>query len=232
MNASSTPGASVAPPTDTPAGLGSVSSVSSEVAAKPRRTRRTSAPVPSAALVKSEATTAVPAASGPTEMNAPQDLGADKAFAKGSASMKSQVKEQLGSMNQTLQRTQNSLQNLARGVKNTSVGAMLVFMSNLPQFFEPILFVMANTKTLGKAALHVLAPLALAWYAAQLSPVLRESLFSNPSVGMKMLGSVSLYALASFTWMMGWLFTRSVVSGLSSQLNAFAQVGERQGKIT
>lgn len=141
-------------------------------------------------------------------------------------------------MSKHVDKTKNYLASLqsmsiatAIGFKNTIVGAMLVFLAGLPQFFDPIQFVLANSKTLGKAALHTFAPLVLAWYVAQVSPVLRESLFSDPSFIMKSIGVFSLYALASLTWMLGWMFTRSIFSGLASQVQAFEQVGQAQLNI-
>jgi hypothetical protein len=240
MNSTSTLAASGASSAHDSGSTGATASVAADAAVvvKPPRTRRT----PRTKTASHVAAPTVLATSPQSFMGAqpvgepaPQDqaLSAGKAFSKGAASMgsqrvKAQVQEQLGSARALAQRTQSGVVRVAQGIKNTSIGALLVFMANLPQFFEPVLFVMANSKMLGKAALHVFAPLALAWYAAQLSPVLRDSLFSSPNMGMKMLGSVSLYALSSFTWMMGWLFTSSVFRGIGSQLSAFEKVGEQQ----
>lgn len=141
---------------------------------------------------------------------------------------KARMTKQMQGTKDSLARVQTTTMHIALGIKNTFIGAMLVFLSGLPQFFEPIQFVISNMRTLGKAALHTFAPLVLAWYVAQVSPVLRDSLFSDPSMLMKLFGAFSLYALASLTWMLGWMFARSIFSGVVAQFSAFEQVGQQQ----
>lgn len=121
-----------------------------------------------------------------------------------------------------------SATNVFDGMKNAMLGAMLVFLAGLPQFFTPIQFVISNIKTLSFAALHVLGPISLGWYVAQTSPLLRDSLFSDPSIWMKVIGLSSLYSLSLFTWFLSWMFAKTLFSGISAQINSFAEIGQKQ----
>jgi hypothetical protein len=120
-----------------------------------------------------------------------------------------------------LQRVMDMTQDL----RNASIGALLVFLSNLPIFFEPVLFVMNHTKMLSRALLHVVGPLALAWYAAQTSPVLREYLFSSEFFAVKIMGAAALFIFTCLTWMFAWLSARHIFNSASSMVQQFADVG-------
>jgi hypothetical protein len=110
-------------------------------------------------------------------------------------------------------------------LRNASIGALLVFLSHLPIFLEPVLFVMTNIRMLGRAMLHVVGPLALAWYAAQTSPLLRETLFSMDGFTFKFLGAACLFVFSCLSWMFGWLMVRHLFGGFSSTVQRFADVG-------
>jgi hypothetical protein len=120
-----------------------------------------------------------------------------------------------------LQRVMDMTQDL----RNASIGALLVFLANLPIFFEPVLFVMNHTKMLSRALLHVAGPLALAWYAAQTSPVLLEYLFSSEFFAVKIMGAAALFVFTCLTWMFAWLSARHILNSASGMVQQFADVG-------
>lgn len=113
-------------------------------------------------------------------------------------------------------------------VKNTFIGGTLVFLSNLPRFFDPILFVFANIGILSRAALHTLAPVLMAWLAIQNSPVFNETFLSSHLYTIKFIGLFSLYTMSAFTWMTGLMLLSSFYKGLSGILRGFERIGAEQ----
>lgn len=111
--------------------------------------------------------------------------------------------------------------------RNISVGAMMALLSELPQFFAPLMFVITHLGTLATAALHVIMPLAMSYYAAMNSPVLRESLFTSDLMGMKVFGAVSLFAFSGLSWIACWMTARSLAAGVGRQLTSFEALGEK-----
>lgn len=113
-------------------------------------------------------------------------------------------------------------------VKNTFIGGTLVFLSNLPRFFDPILFVFANIGILSRAVLHTLAPVLMAWLAIQNSPVFNETFLSSHLYTIKFIGLFSLYTMSAFTWMTGLMLISSFYKGLSGILRGFERIGAEQ----
>lgn len=113
-------------------------------------------------------------------------------------------------------------------VKNTFIGGTLVFLSNLPRFFDPILFVFANLGILSRAALHTLAPVLISWLAIQNSPVFNETFLSSNLYTIKFIGLFSLYTMSAFTWMTSLMLLSSFYKGLATILRGFERIGAEQ----
>lgn len=110
-------------------------------------------------------------------------------------------------------------------LRNTAVGVALAYVRRLDSLFHPVAFCAAHAGILGAAVLHLVAPLAIAWFASHWSDRMEATVWTG-SPAAQLATFVLLWMVSLLGWSLAWLAARAVAGRVRKELRAFAETGE------
>lgn len=110
-------------------------------------------------------------------------------------------------------------------LRNAAIGMALSYLERVDLIWKPLWFSFRHLGTLIAALLHLLVPLAGAWFASHWSLRMETAVWSGSAINQGMsFGGV--WVLALLMWSMAWLCARAILGKLGSAMASFAHTGE------
>ena len=138
------------------------------------------------------------------------------------------IQQPLTTQPSAVSRYWHTLMQFMLAVRHVSIGAALAFLSHLPSFFDPILFVAHHAGILTRAAVHLFAPVTLSFLALYQVPALQPILLGQQPLYMQLFAVASLYAMSAMVWMSGWVFAGAAFRGATNMMKQFESIGRSQ----
>lgn len=110
-------------------------------------------------------------------------------------------------------------------VRNAAVGMALSYLECVDIVVSPVLFSLRHLGTLFAAALHLIMPLSIAWFASHWTERMEAAVWTGPAI-MQALSFLGLWLFAFVAWSALWLALHELGRKVKRALGGFVRTGE------